>query len=269
MKLRIFLIFFLTIYLSLNCNIDHGVEPLPGKLEVEVIFITEDIPENTQGVYLWAAPVFPPHAINELFLNTNSLKLGNDTISTEIFLPYGHYETFGLWWYNKETQSNLADIFTLKTVFSPQEFDWQLYDFDITPEEPIHRTKLYANLNRVDRDATIEGTILFNGPFPENTLVTAIAAYVQKPIEDIDYFIYLKSMDFSIDENPYEFKLPVDSRNTIRYLTVFWLPEKSGLGDFEELGFYQDGNGEPITIRLQPDGKKTGVEIHADWTLIE
>lgn len=269
MKNQIIFNLLLAFLLCLSCNVDHGVEPLPGKLEVDVIFITEDIPEDTEGVYLWAAPVFPPHAINELFLNTNSLSLGNDTISTEIVLPYGHYEAFGLWWYNKKTQSNLADIFTLKTVFNPQEFEWNLYDFSISPEQPIHKTKLFANLNRVDRDASIEGTIYFNGTFPENTLVTAVAAYVQKPIEDVEYFLYLKSMDFSIDKNPYNFKLPVDSRNMIGYLTIFWLPERAGLGDFEELGFYQDDNGEPISIRLQPDGKVTGVEIYADWAKIE
>ncbi|HDL19122.1 MAG TPA: hypothetical protein ENH29_08710 [Bacteroidetes bacterium] len=263
-------LFFLTsvLFLQFNCKSDLGIKPLPGTLGVDVIFLTKEIPENTEGVYLFVAPVFPPHAINELFLSPNSIPLDNDTVYTEIYLPYGHYQALGLWWYNKGTKSNLADIFTLKTFFDQEQFDWSVYEFDITPEQPYLRTKLPANLKRVNRDATIKGTIYFNGPFPENTLATAIAAYIQKPEEDIDYFVYLNSMDFSIDKNPYHYTLPVDSRNTIRYLAVFWLPERGGLGDFQTIGYLQEADGTPKTIRLHENETVTGMDINADWSKI-
>ena len=121
-----------------GCSSDHGIAPLPGKLGVDVIFINSKIPENTQGIYLFVAPEFPPHAINELYLIPNSLpfweidrnagEYARDTIYTEIDLPYGHYEAIGLWWYNKETISNLADVFTLK--IGP---DFLPVPIDITP----------------------------------------------------------------------------------------------------------------------------------------
>lgn len=250
----------------LTCRLDHGIAPLPGTLAVDVIFINEEIPENTEGVYLFVAPIFPPHAINELHLSPNSIPLGDDTVFTEIVLPYGHYEAIGLWWYNKETQSNLADILTLKLndQFLP-------YEFDITPEEPYHYTTLPANLTRVDRDATIEGTITFNGPFPPNTLATAVAAYYQKPEESVEYLIYLKSMDFSIDTNPYEYKLPVKSLGGVGYMAVFWLSERSGLDDFKTIGFYENPlhPGEPGRITLRRDETVTGIDIDCDWSLIE
>jgi len=268
---RFFVSFFVIfIFFSFTiCDFDNGINPLPGKLGVDVIFLNEKIPEQTQGVYLFVAPTFPPHAINELFFSPNSIPLDNDTVYTEIFLPYGHYDAFGLWWYNEETKSNLADIFTLSIFFDQEEFELSLYDFEITPDQPYLRTKLFANLNRVDRDAEINGTIYFNGPFPQNTLATAIAAYVQEPVKDTDYFVFLKSMDFSIDENPYHFKLPIDSQNIIKYLAIFWFPERGGLGDFQTIGYYQDSNGNPLDIKLQPNQTVSGIDIYADWSKIK
>ena len=224
------------------------------------------MPDNTEGVYLFVAPQFPPHAINELFLSPNSIPLDNDTVFTEMVLPYGHYEALGLWWYNKETNSNLADVFTLKISdnFLP-------FEFDLSSDEPVLETKLYANLNRVNRDASIEGTITFNGPFPENTMATAVAAFVREPERDVDYLVYLQSMDFSIDSNPYLYKLPVKSRNTIRYLAVFWLSDRSGLDNFKILGYYEDpaNPGQAGILKPKADEKITGINIDADWSLID
>ena len=252
--------------LNLSCGDDHGIAPLPGKLELEVKFFNPEIPEDTEGVYLFVAPTFPPHAINELFLSPNSLPLGGDTIQTQMDLPYGHYEAIGLWWYNKKTESNLADVFTLKIGNN-----YLPYEFDITPEEPVHTTDMWADLNRVERNAYIEGTIYFNGPIPANTLATAIGAYIKEPEMKIDYLIYLKSMDFSIDENPYHFKLPVYGKGTIRYLAVFWLSDRSGLDDFKTLGFYEnpDNPGVPAELKPKPGKPVTGIEIYADWSLID
>lgn len=263
--LRIIVRGFILVCIGMTCSIDHGIAPLPGTLGVDVIFLNDQIPDNTEGVYLFVAPEFPPHAINELYLSPNSIPLENDTVYTELALPFGRYEAIGLWWYNRETQSNLADILTLKLndEFLP-------YSFQLSADNPAHRTTLPANLNRVDRDATIRGTIRFNGPFPENTLATAVAAYIQQPTEDVEYLIYLKSMDFSVDSNPYEFTLPVESAGGVGYLAVFWLSERSGLDDFKTIGFYEDPGqpGQPGQLRLRENETVTGIDIQTDWSLI-
>jgi hypothetical protein len=171
-----------------------------------------------------------------------------------------------LWWYNKETRPNLADVFTL--YLGP---DFLPYQFDLTPDKPFLEIKeLYANLNRVDRDATIEGTVNFNGSFPANTLATGVGAYIKKPENKVEYLVYLHSMDFSIDENPYHFKLPVRSRIPIDYLAVFWLSDRSGLDDFKTLGFYPDPEqpDQPGKIRLGPGETISGIRISADWSKI-
>ncbi len=256
----------LILLLLLSCKLDHGLAPLPGKLTVEVIFWDEAVPEDTEGVYLFVAPEFPPHAINELFLSPNSIPLDNDTVYAEIDLPYGRYEAVGLWWYNRKTESNLADVLTIKLNAE----DFMPAVFHITPEEPHQEIRLYGDLFSVDRDAAIEGTITFNGPFPENTLATAIGAYVQKPERSIDYLIYLKSMDFSVDTNPFHYRLPVESSGSVRYLAVFWLSDRAGLGDFKTVGFYEDpaNPGQPGAIQLQKDQTITGIDIDCDWSRI-
>ena len=279
------LIFFAGLVLLLACEGDNGITPLPGRLDLEVKFWEEGIPDNTEGIYLFVAPQFPPHAINEMFLSPNSLPLtGETTVHTSIDLPYGHYEAIGLWWYNKSTESNLADLFTLKieSYFDENnKLEFRPFAFDLTPENPVLETDLRADLQRVDRDASIQGTIFFNknfpkdtivkDGFPENTLATAVGAYSRIPVRPIDYLIYLKSMDYSIDKSPFEYNLPVNSQVDIAFLGVFWLSDRSGLDGFNTLGFYSapDDSTQPMSIHLTPNANITGIDIQADWSVIK
>ncbi len=259
----IFFIFFLP--MTLKCNIDHGLAPLPGKIAATIYFRGTP-PSNTQGIYLIVAPEFPPHAINELYHSPNSLPLDKDTIYAEMELPYGHYDAISLWWYNTETESNLADVLALP--LDPGDNLMPLA-FEITPEDPVFEIELYANWNRVDRDAAIEGTVYFNGPFPDNTLITAVAAYQYEPKENIHYLLWLKSMDYSIIKNPYNYRLPVRHGN-INYIAVFWLPERAELTDFRTIGVYLDPNHttHPGKLSIPADTTVTGIDIYADWSLI-
>lgn len=251
---------------ALNCSYDHGIAPLPGKLAATVYFRGQ-APANTEGIYLIVMPIFPPHAINELYHSPNSLPIDKDTVYTEMELPFGHYEAVSLWWYSTETKSNLADVLALP--LDPNNNLLPL-SFDISPENPVFKIELYANWNRVDRDAAIEGTIYFNGPFPENTLATAVAAYQYRPQEKIHYLLWLKSIDFSIDHSPYHFRLPVRHGN-VDYLAVFWLPERAELADFRTLGVYENPlqPGTPGKLSLAANQVLTGVDIQADWSRIK
>lgn len=270
-KKLLFLIFmfgFLLIFLNLfSCNIDHGLAPLPGKLALTVHFLN-DPPENTQGIYLMVAPIFPPHAINELYHSPNSLPIDRDSVYTEIVLPYGHYEAMALWWYSTDTESNLADVLAIPVSL---QGNLEPLGFDITEDKPVYDAEIWANWNKVDRDAAIEGTVYFDGDWPENTAVTAVAAFKQKPERSIDYLLQLKSIDFSIDkgENPYHFTLPVRS-GSVGYVSIFWLPERAALTDFQTIGFYVDPADSTRPGKLRPKSGETisGIEIHADWSLI-
>lgn len=248
-----------------SCNFNHGIEPLPGKIKVSVYFYGTP-PENTQGIYLTVTPDFPPHAINELYQSPNSLPTDLDTVVTEMELPYGHYDAVSLWYYSEDTKSNLADILAIPLNSST------LYpiDFEITPEKPVQEMELFANWATVDKNAAIEGTITFNGPFPKNTLATAVAAYLYEPTEKIHYLVWMKAIDFSIETNPYKYNLPVRN-GLVSYIAVFWLPERADLTDFRTLGIYEDpaNPGAPGKLRLKKGETRKDINISADWSKIE
>jgi len=250
--------------IMLHCHVDHGLAPLPASLSVRVIFRNTP-PENTQGIYLTVSPTFPPHAINEMHHLPNSLPIDRDTVETEMALPYGHYDAVALWWYSKETESNFADVLGL-----PLDVNNNLLPmgFELTPESPHRHMDLYANWERVSRDASVSGSIFFNGPFPENTLATAVAAYQYAPESDVHYLLWLKSMDFSVGPaslnyhaaaNRYDFHLPI-RHGRVNYIAVFWLPEQAGLTDFQVLGVYE----QPLSVAAGEH--RTGIDIEADWS---
>ncbi|MBN1480207.1 hypothetical protein EH223_19800 [candidate division KSB1 bacterium] len=254
--------------LLLSCNVDHGLAPLPGQLNLKVYFRNEP-PPNTQGIYLMVSPEFPPHAINEVHHSPNSLPIDQDTVYHHIYLPYGHYDALALWWYSKETESNLADVLSIPIDYTE---GLRPLGFDITPENPVVDIEVDANWNKVNRDAQIEGTIYFDGPFPDDTQIVAVAAFKMEPLEPIDYLVQLKSIDFSIDrdENPYHYKLPVRS-GSINYIGVYWLKERAGIGDFKPVGEYKDPENpeSPGTLRLRADDVVTGLDIYVDWSNVE
>ncbi len=251
-----------------GCSGDHGLAPQPGRLIVDVQFRGTP-PPTTQGIYLIVAPQFPPHAINELYHSSNSLPIDRDSVRAVIDLPYGHYDAISLWWYSNETKSNLADVLALPIVQDSLGV-WQPMSFDLSRTSPTGYVKLYPDWNKVNRDASLEGTITFNGPFPKNTLATAIAAYAFQPETNVEYLTYMKSIDFSIGANPYHYKLPIRS-GTVSYLVVLWLPERASMTGYSELGFLQDPAhpGTPLKLKIKAGENHTGLDIQADWSHAE
>ncbi len=270
MKLRklVFLIVLAVLPAGLmTCNVDHGLAPLPGRLELTVIFRNEP-PSDTQGIYLTVMPDFPPRAINEVFHSPNSLPIDQDTVRTEIVLPYGDYSAIALWWYSTQVESNLADILAI-----PIDFTGGLkpLGFTLSEDNPIESMIVRANWEKVNRDAAIEGTIYFDEPFPENTDITAVAAFKTEPQSDIDYLIQLKSIDLSVpqDVKSYKYRLPVKN-GSVGYVGVFWLGQRGDLNDFMSVGEYRDPRDSTKIGILRPDAGETitGVDIHVDWSRI-
>ena len=95
------------------------------------------------------------------------------------------------------------------------------------------------------------------------------AAYQFEPEQDFHYLLWLKSMDFSIDKNPYHYQLPV-RHGTANYIAVFWLHERDHLTDFKTIGIYEDPDnpGEPGKLKIKIGETIQGIDIHADWSLI-
>ena len=244
---------------SVHCTADYGIAPLPGRVHGKIIYRGQR-PADTQGVYLIVAPQFPPHAINELYHSPNSVDTWHDTVDYEMELPFGRYEAIGLWWYGTKTRSNLADILALP--LDPFH-EFRPVGFELTPKKPEFEINLYANWAVVDRDAGIEGTITFDGPYPANTEATAVAAYADIPRKSTDYLVLLRSLDFSVRGNPFHYRLPV-RHGTYRYIAVFWLAKRAPLSDFKTLGFYRVGD-RPGSVTVGPGETVKGVDIQASW----
>ncbi len=268
------------ISLLIYCHIDQGLEPMPGKFEVEVSFLGE-APEHTEGIYLVVMPQFPPQAINQLYHSPNSLPLDQDTVITEMYLPYGDYNAYCLWWYSKKSESNLADILALpvSAVFEDGEFVIEPVGFSITKENPVVYENLTADWDKVRRNAIIEGTITFNGDFPANTYATAIGAYVGEPTKPIHYLTLLKTIDIGVgpdsrhynaNNRTYKYTLPIRS-GVVRYLAVFWMPEQAALTDFYPVGIYIDPENpdEFGELDIAENETITGIDIQVDWSRIE
>ena len=266
MKTYISGLFIFALIFLLSCSVDHGLAPLEGTLNVKVIFRGE-APANTEGIYLVVAPQFPPHAINELYQSPNSLPIDQDTVTTSLALPFGSYEAVALWWYNTETKSNLADILALPLDPSSNLLP---LGFDLSEHNPIVDRTLYASWNHLNRDAEIQGTITFDGPFPEHTYAVAVAAFIEVPQENIHFLTWLKSIDFGIDKTPYHYKLPV-RRGTTGYVAVFWLKERAALTDFKTVGFYRDPDNpaKPARLNLSSGQVLKGIDIDVDWSALE
>ena len=264
--LRFFVLGLMILLLYQSCDFNHGIAPLPGKIRATVKFFGEP-PDNAEGIYLTVTPDFPPHAINELYQSPNSLPIHEDLVVTEMELPYGHYDAISLWFYSEDTKSNLADILAIPLDYSNNFYP---IGFDLTPEKPVAEIELLANWATVDKNAAIEGTITFNGPFPKNTLATAVAAYLYEPTEALHYLVWMKAIDFSIDKSPYKYRLPVH-HGQVSYVAVFWLPERADLTDFRVLGIYEDPNnpGQPKSMNLKKDETRKGIDIFADWSKAE
>lgn len=249
------------------CDVDHGLAPLPGTMRARVAFRGEP-PEDTQGVYLIVAPEFPPHAINELFQSPNSLPTDQDTVWTEIDLPYGRYEAFGLWWYSEDTRSNLADILAMP-------FDGMTGEplgFTLSPEQPFIERQLNANWSNMDRDASVRGTVYFEGEFPENTDVTAVAAFIQQPQSVVQYLVWLKSIDMTVKTGvrKHDFVLPLKN-GYVGYIAIFWLAEKMPLYDVQIVGEARDPvNTDALWKKVvKPDSTLSGVEIFVNWDQVK
>ena len=269
-KWMIVSLFSFIILLIIGCDIDHGIEPLNGRLEAKIIFSGKP-PENTEGIYLTVAPIFPPHAINEMFHSPNSIPLNQDTVEASLDLPYGHYEALIIWWYSKETKSNLADILSIvpDNYGKPQSFD-------LTKESPVFRfNKLKLTPAILDRPSTLKGKITFNGPFPSNTWVTTVVAYWHEPVKDVDYLTLLKSIDFSVGPssdnfdpatNTYTYTLPVQNSVPIGYIAVFWLPEQAGITDFRVLGTYDFSSIPGKEFNFREATVMDSLDIQADWS---
>jgi len=269
-------VLFLTILLC-SCRIDHGLEPISSKITGSVHF-TGELPRYTDQVRVAAVSSFPPKSINELqFSDALTFFQGNtitkNPVEWELYLPPGRYEVVAVVWKEVKHPWNLSDIIGLYggsfvgdlliPTYLPVTIDG--------PNSVVENIDIEANLNRVNRDTLIQGTITFLGKWPENTGVVGIGAFSEIPQKNniSDYFFKNLALDYSVPifVKSYDYRLRVRSKDVLKYIAVLWIDNNFDLSTITDIGFYADPSDPltPKTVTVSED-ELINIDITVDFS---
>jgi hypothetical protein len=272
------LIFFLScctclIFLHImNCRIDHGLEPIYSKIGGNIFFTGEE-PPKTEEVRVAVAKDFPPKRINQL-LFSDRIPHWQDTAYYEIYLPEGTYDVIAVIWKEKYGSWNISDIVGVYGGSFSGDLLFPTFKSVTIPHKDavLDTIDIQANLNRVNRDAKIEGTVTFVGPWPQNTGTIAVGGFIEIPEKGnlIDYYFKSVYIDYSIP--PFvereDYLLRVHYTDTLKYISVLWIDDAFDLSSLRDIGFYKDPQDttQPGMVTFTEDSTRTGIDITVDFS---
>jgi hypothetical protein len=235
----------------LACSVDHGLEPIRSRISGRVFFTGDANPTITDEVRVAVLKKFPPKDITELTFS--EIVFGNsdqppDTVPWEIYLEPGSYEIAAVIWKAHNQSWNISDIIGM---WGGQFLGDQLIPpFPFVPIElrgsrsVVDSIDITANLNRVNRDGLIEGTLTFLGEWPANTGVVGIGAFseVPEPGNVLDYLLKNLALDYSVPTftGSASYRLRVRSTEAIRYVALMWINDAFDFGAIRDIGSYRD-----------------------------
>ena len=124
-----------------------------------------------------------------------------------------------------------------------------------------------TNLNRVNRDSRIEGTVTFQGSWPDDTGVIGVGAFTEIPTPGVleDYLLKNVDIDYTVPifVDSADYKLRVHSSDTLKYIAVLWINNSYDLNTIRDIGFYTDPGDptQPGTVIVPPHSTLPGVDI--------
>lgn len=261
----------------LNCDIDHGLEPTNSKIAGKIFFRGE-IPSHTDEVRVAVVKDFPPKDIKQIIFS-DMLDFQKDTAEYEIFLSEGTYDVAAVVWKEENQSWNLCNIIG---VYGASFYKGRLVPtfkpVMITHNNPIlDNVDIEANLDRVNRDAKIIGTLHFVGSWPENTGVIGVGAFIEIPEPEnfIDYYLKSIFIDYSIStfEEKSDYLLRVNSSDTLKYIAALWIDNTFSLASAQDVGFYVDSEDTtgtvPGTVIVPKDSTLTGIDITVDFSKMQ
>ena len=270
---RGFLILFILLILSVpHCDIDHGLVPIQSRIGGNILFMGEP-PSRTDEVRVAVVKDFPPRAINEL-LFSDQIPYDQDTARWEIYLPPRRYAAVLVVWKEKNRSWNLSDIIGLYGGTFAGDMLLPTYKPVTVPDESavMDTLDIEANLNRVNRDAAIEGTVTFNGEWPPNTGVVGIGAFFDIPLPGniIDYFLKNVALEYNVPLNvpSYDYLLRVQSNvDTLKYVAALWIDDDYDLTSIRDIGFYRNpiDPDNPGNVLVYADSTTTGIDITVNF----
>jgi len=214
------------------------------------------------------AKTFPPKDIKELIFS-NGLSTGQPQAEYEIFLPPSTYDVIAVFWKEKNEPWNISDVIGIYGGTFVGDLLIPTFEPVTLPDASasIENIDIQTNLNKVNRDAAIEGTITFTGTWPDDTGLVGIGAFIEIPEagNTIDYYFKNIALDYSVPVgvSSHQYRLRVRSGETIQYIAVIWINDNYHLASITDLGFYPDSTDpqNPGSVTVVPGGTITGIDI--------
>jgi hypothetical protein len=260
------------------CSVDHGLEPIRSKIGGTVTFLGDANPSNTDEVRVAVIKQFPPRDITELTFSDmifgNSDK-PNTVRPWEIFLAPGSYQIVAVIWKAHNQSWNISDIIGMHGGMFIGDQLVPPYPFPTIvladAGSVIDTLNITANLNRVNRDATIEGTVTFTGDWPKNTGVIGIGAFTEIPQRGnvLDYLIKNVALDYSIATfvDHADYRLRVRKTDAIRYMAVMWIADSYDFNSITDVGAYRNPADPSVPGTIDASsGSATGIDIAVDFS---
>lgn len=164
MKLQLYLILFL--FILLNCNTDHGIEPIRSNIQ-GVITYSGDWPAPPVEVRLVAATKFPPSGIVDLIIG-ESIPLSGSSYNYIFYLNPGTYKVVGVAW---REQDSVWDIMSICGLYFSGTDSLAPGEVIIpTDKSQLEGIDIFVNRNNAKRvtNTKIKGSINFTGTWPDS-----------------------------------------------------------------------------------------------------
>jgi len=258
--------------LFLACRVDRGLSPDLGVIKGKIIFVhrTSAILQKTDEIRVAVAKSFPPSEFTELITSPPLNKWAGDTVSYELYVPFGTYNILGVVWKGKGKAWNLSDVMG----YYHRSEDFLPSPITVTHSHMVvDSIDVYADFDYVVREASICGTITYTGPWPSNTEIMGIGAF-RTPPDPNNIFSLLNvssaKIGIPIFVSHYHYCLPV-SAGTYRYIGLFWKAKGTPFTDIHYLGYYADPDslGAPGAVTVQKGETKDHVDIFVDFNTFQ
>jgi len=272
-KYLLFLLAPLIVIIMVTCEIDHGLYPTSYKITGTIHFFKGEPPENTDRVEVFALKEFPPQDPQNLLYLGRSGKLDytqGSSIDYEVQVSKTSYQMIGLLWREKGKDWDLTGLMGFYTGGLGNFFPDSAV---VTEENPTaENIDIYANWDRVSKDATISGNITYSGTWPEDTQLLLLAVYPAKPTSDISYFLF-ENLDYTqpvfVDSSAYSLKV---NSGVYNYVVLYWVGKSiSNLTDLLDIGYYinPENPDEPGKVVIETGQEKTNIDITVNFDEIQ
>jgi hypothetical protein len=264
--------FFAALLLT-GCDYDHGMDPVPTRIQGEIVFANTPVPANVSEAVFVAVKKLPPDNFltdvvfsDPLPFSRNQQLSRPDTVRYELVADPGKYVAAGVLWRRSGAAWDIANILGLYTErgqLTPKEIE-------LTPDEPVaDSVNIIANWDLAKRDAVIEGDITFEDEWPANTEIVAVAFFPVVPRTQFDYIAYLKGLDINVKKfvNKYHYRTAV-SNGTYKFIALFWFGKGSSLANIRAVGFYNcpSDSLQPRWVVAPKDSTVTGVDFNVKFS---